>query len=224
VMIWAMTRSSENTAPVTSSMVVEEPTTQQSAYPATSVPATASTSAPQPAPTTPAISDPQLQPTEVTEVAASSPATDPVAEPVAETAPEPTVAEPVKVRIRVETAPRIAKLMLDGTSVANPYDVLVDQSGIHKFEASAEGHVSVVREVQYDKSQIVLLSLPKVKRPTKPTIKKSRPVRRATPRRASTPPSRSVKPARSAARPPQSAKKRPRRKPRGAGFTTENPY
>jgi hypothetical protein len=153
---------------------------------------------------------------------APEPAIDPATEPGAELAttevpPEPGVEEtppdpppPPMVSIRVTTVPENAALTLDGTSVANPYEIEIAQAtGAHTLEATLEGYHSETRTIEYTEDQALTIELTRV------PVRRVRPVARAR-----------TAMARAAMAAPMNAAPMTTMATtmRGAGFVTTNPY
>ena len=128
--------------------------------------------------------------------------------PLAETEhPDRPSDPPVPRRVRIQTTPPTAVLSMDGTRVANPYDARLNQGGAHSIEARADGYQTRTESVSFAREVNLRLTLERIPAPAPPPVVAARPSR----------PSRPSRPAH-----PRPARPRPR--PAGAGFVTDNPY
>ena len=139
-------------------------------------------------------------------------------------APQALPARADTVRIQLKTVPTSATLLLDGTPVANPFDVVVEKSGKHRVQAQAAGYRESDFTLNFDRPRDLSLRLQKVR------VVRKQAARRAAAARAPVvsrePAKFSVRPAPEptpATEPPKAAPVAP--KPaKGAGFVSESPY
>jgi hypothetical protein len=180
-------------------------------------PASATTSSARTAATQPAVVP--VRPTENAPEVLQQLSTGAISVKSAPAAPAVQLKAETKVRIRVETSPKKAQLYLDGAAVANPYDLQVNTSGSHLFEARLEGYGSATQTVDFNKDRLVYLSLSRAQREATASAASTKQVasvtsQRKTASRASAK-QKSVRRARPTASPSKSI---------GAGFVSTNPY
>jgi len=207
--------------PTAGTSATEPAATIAAADPATAVPA----GQPVPLPANPTAAAPAQQAAPSVAAAASPPvsAVAAIAQAVAPAAaPEAARTQANTVRIQLKTVPASATLLIDGTSVANPFDVVVEKSGKHRVQAQAPGYRESDFTLNFDRPRDLSLRLQKVR------VVRKQAARRAAPARA---PAASREPAKFSVRPapdptPEPSKPAPvAPKPaKGAGFVSESPY
>ncbi|HMI90808.1 MAG TPA: hypothetical protein VK509_05560 [Polyangiales bacterium] len=146
----------------------------------------------------------------------------PTLQPEPAAAPEAVPAQATTVRIQLKTVPTSATLLIDGTPVANPFDVAVAKSGKHRVQAEAPGYRETDFTLNFDRPRDLSLRLQKVR------VARKAAARRAAAARA---PVSNREPAKFSVRPtsdptPEPVKPAPvAPKPaKGAGFVSESPY
>jgi hypothetical protein len=226
---WAATRSEEPPAQAPSAeQATPKPPAAAQATPAKPAPAQRvaviepTPAAPAPneaapaeaAPVEPATAEPATAEPAAVLGAPSAPSEPVAAGPSAATSPEPDAVtprakpEPVLVALRITTSPREAKLVLDGTSVPNPYDALLPKGESYELEASAPGYHGRTLTIDLERERRVALELQR-ERKAAPAVESSEAPRAAP-----------AKPARKRNRTPRA----PAEPKKGAAFVEESPY
>lgn len=153
-----------------------------------------------PAPTPVVELPPERTPIVEPQAAVPTPIPAPTAAPALPEPAVPAPAEPpapVLRRLRIRTVPSSATLSLDGRTVANPYDGRLPDGSSHTATAQAADFRERTQRIELHEDRELTLRL----EPTAPASRDS-----ATPE------------------PRHHEPRRPRARPRGAGFVTESPY
>lgn len=122
-------------------------------------------------------------------VEAAPSAAVPAAEDAPPAAAPPAEPEPVQVALQITTQPSNARLTLDGSPIANPYDAMHPQGGSHVVEATAPGYQARNLRIELTKKRSVALELQRDRAPAKAPepAKVRKPAKRPRPQRATNP-------------------------------------